>query len=81
MKKTATFFSKEKKESIKLSVHDIYELSAPFISDASDNNKKGPFNSKFKANSPKKSKENSDCGQPVELGVMKLGFRGYKPLK
>jgi hypothetical protein len=42
MKKTATFFAKDKKESMKLNVHDINELSAPFISQVSDNNKKKP---------------------------------------
>ena len=47
MKKTGTFFNKEKKESIKLNVQDINELSAPFISDASDAKKK-PAVSKFK---------------------------------
>ena len=61
MKKTATFFSREKKESIKLNVQDINESSAPFISDISDNNIKKQFKSKFKV-SPKKVKELSESG-------------------
>ena len=39
MKKTGTFGSKEKRDSMKLNGEDMNEISAPFISDVKENKK------------------------------------------